>query len=69
MKKNMPFTSIDQIPCTMNADEVAAYLNVSKSGAYTVMHSKGFPVIHIGKRMVVLRDKFLQWVEDQVGRD
>ncbi len=29
------------------------------------MHSKGFPTIQIGKRMVVPKDKLLAWMEEQ----
>jgi hypothetical protein len=27
------------------------------------LHSKGFPTLRIGKRMVVPKDKFLEWLE------
>jgi hypothetical protein len=32
------------------------------------MHSEGFPLIRIGKRMIVPRDKFLEWVDNQTAR-
>ena len=64
---NSTFYSVDQLPCTMNADELAGYLGISRAGAYTLMHSEGFPVIRIGKRMIVPKDKFLQWLEDQTS--
>ena len=61
------YTSIDQLPITLCAEEVAQVLGISRAGAYTLMHSEGFPVIRIGKRMIVPRDKFLQWLEDQTS--
>ncbi len=60
--------SSDQLPCILNADDVKAYLGISRGEAYNQMHSEGFPLIRIGKRMLAPRDKFLEWVEDQVGR-
>jgi hypothetical protein len=36
--------------------------------AYQLMHREDFPTIVIGKRMVVPRDKFLEWLEDSVGK-
>ena len=60
--------SIDQLPCILNADDVKAYLGISRGEAYNQMRSEGFPLIRIGKRMLAPRDKFLEWVEDQVAR-
>ena len=62
------YHSSDQLPCMLNADKIAKYLEISRAGAYELMHSEGFPLIRIGKRMIVPKDKFLEWVEDQVGR-
>ena len=66
----MPNTyySIDQLPCNMNAEQTAAFLGVSRAKAYMLMHSEGFPLIRIGKRMIVPRDKFLEWVDNQTAR-
>jgi len=60
------FTSIDQLPITLCAEEVALVLGISRAGAYTLMRSKGFPTIRIGKRMVVPKDKLLAWMDDQI---
>ena len=60
------FTSIDQLPITLCAEEVALVLGISRSGAYTLMRSKGFPTIRIGKRMVVPKDKLLAWMDEQI---
>ena len=59
------YTSIDQLPLTLTAEQVARYLNISRAGAYQLFHSTGFPTIRIGKRMLVERDKFLLWVNAQ----
>ena len=60
------FTSIDQLPITLSAEQVAQVLGISRAGAYTLMHSKDFPTIQIGKRMVVPKDKLLAWMEKQL---
>ena len=59
------YTSIDQRPITLCAEDVAQVLGISRAVAYTLMHSKGFPTIQIGKRMVVPKDKVLAWMEEQ----
>ena len=65
-KSKVIFTSIDQLPLTLNADQVASVLSISRANAYTLMHSKGFPTIRIGKRMVVHRDKLIDWMNARV---
>lgn len=49
MKK---YTSFDELPLTLNAEDVQAVMNISRAGAYTLMHREDFPTIRIGKRML-----------------
>ena len=63
---NSEFTNYDQLPLALSAEEVAQVLGISRAGAYTLMHSKGFPVLQVGKRMVVPKDKLLDWIEKQI---
>ena len=61
------YTSYDQLPLALCADDVAAVLGISRANAYTLMHSKDFPTITIGKRMIVPRDKFIEWMDMQIS--
>ena len=61
------FTSIDQLPITLSAEQVAQVLGISRAGAYTLMHSKDFPTITIGKRMIVPKDKLLAWIDERMS--
>lgn len=64
---NTTFTNYDQLPLALNADEVAQVLGISRAGVYTLMHSKGFPVLQINKRLVVPKDKLIAWIEQQIA--
>jgi len=59
------YTSMEQLPITLSANQVAQVLGISRANAYTLMHSKGFPTIQIGKRMVVPKNKLIEWMEKQ----
>ena len=61
------YTSYDQLPLALCADDVAVVLGISRANAYTLMRSKGFPTIFIGKRMIVPRDKFIEWMDLQIS--
>ena len=51
----------------MLAQGIAAALGISRANAYILLRSDGFPTLHIGKRMVVPKDRFLQWITDSVN--
>lgn len=66
-KEKHLYTSFEQLPLTMSAEDIAAYLNISRGNAYTLLHREDFPTFRIGKRMIAPRDKFLAWVEQQMS--
>lgn len=63
MKKS-EYKSYDDLPLFLNAELVAKALGVSPSSGYELMHEAGFPVLKIGSRMVVPKEKFIAWVEE-----
>ena len=65
--KQSEFKSYDELPLFLNAKIVAQVLGISAAGAYELLHQESFPVIKIGSRLVVPKEKFLSWVESQIG--
>ena len=61
------YTSYNQLPLSLNANDIADVLGISRANAYTLMRTKGFPTIFIGKRMIVPRDKFIEWMDLQIS--
>ncbi|MBQ8611390.1 MAG: helix-turn-helix domain-containing protein [Oscillospiraceae bacterium] len=61
------YTSLDQLPLALSAEDVAQVLGISRANAYALMHSKGFPTLKIGKRMTVPKDKLIAWMEKQLA--
>ena len=57
------FKDYSELPLFLNAELVAKVLGVSPSSSYELMHEPGFPILKIGNRMVVPKEKFIQWVE------
>lgn len=54
----------NNLPLVMQAKDVQAILGISKGKTYELMNSVDFPTIFIGKRMVVPKDAFLDWLND-----
>ena len=61
------FKDYSELPLFLNADTVAKALGVSPSSSYELMHDPGFPILKIGNRMVVPKEKFIQWVEQRTS--
>ena len=60
------FTSFDEFPVMLNANQLAQALNLSRAGAYQLMHSSSFPTVRIGKRMLVPKEHLLRWLDQKV---
>ena len=65
--KASKYKSFDDLPLFLNAETAAALLGVSISSMYELMHEKGFPVLRVGSRLVIPKDKLRAWVERNVG--
>ena len=61
--KTSEYKSYDELPLFLNAEMVAKVLGIAPSSAYELMHEAGFPVLKVGNRMVVPKEKFVEWVQ------
>ena len=59
------YKNYDDLPLTLTAPEVGEALGISRAAAYELVRSNGFPHMRIGTRILVPKDKFIQWIEDQ----
>ena len=65
--KESGYKTYDDLPLFLNSATVAKVLGVSPSSGYELMHQPDFPVLRVGSRMVVPKEKFIQWAEEQSG--
>ena len=61
------YKSYDDLPLFLNEETVAKVLGISISSTYELMHDPGFPILKVGSRMVVPKEKFITWVSAQTG--
>ena len=62
--KQSVYKTYEKLPLFLNAEIVAKVLGIAPSSSYELMHDVGFPVLKIGSRMVVPKEKFIRWVEE-----
>ena len=58
------FASIDDLPFTLSVKDVANALGLSTSKTYQLMSADDFPRLGIGRRVIVLKAKFIEWMEE-----
>ena len=59
--------NLDDLPVCLNVSDIVNILGVSRTVAYKLVNSKGFPAIRVGeKRIVIPRDKFIEWMYKQL---
>lgn len=54
--------SVEQLPLVLQAKDIQALLGISKGKTYELMNSRDFPTVFLNKRMVVPRDAFFKWL-------
>ena len=67
--KESVYKTYEELPLFLNARIVAQVLGIAPSSAYELMHESNFPVLKVGSRMVVPKEKFIQWMERNTGGD
>jgi len=58
----------EDLPMFVSVPLLSKLFGISQSSCYELMHEKGFPSLRIGSRIVVPRDKLIEWVESRVGQ-
>ncbi len=61
--KESTYKTYDELPLFLNAEIVAKVLGISISSTYELKHEASFPTLRVGSRMVVPKEKFIEWVE------
>ena len=62
------FKSFDDLPLTLTVMEVAEALRISRAGAYDLVRTEGFPALKIGSRIVIPKDQFIEWMNENTGK-
>lgn len=65
--KAKPFQ--DHPPLAISVDEMGRELGISRKSAFKLAHQPGFPVVHIGGRIVINYRALQQWVDEHTAKD
>jgi excisionase family DNA binding protein len=59
----------EDLPLTLKVEEMAEVLGVSRKVAYNLAKRRDFPAVRVGeKRLVIPRDRFLRWLNENADK-
>lgn len=51
-------------PLFLNSKMIGEVLRISAASSYELLYQEGFPTLKVGNRLVVSKEKFIAWVEE-----
>ena len=65
--KKLIYKNYDELPLMLSVKELATVLGISRTSAYELTKTKGFPSIKIGSRVVIPKEKLIEWIDKNTG--
>lgn len=53
---------------TLTVEEAAKQTGLGINKMYELVNAKGFPAISVGRRKLIVKSKFIEWLEDNIGK-
>ena len=66
--KQVKYKSYEELPLMLSVPEVAAVLGISQAGAYELVRTDGFPSLKVGSRIVVPKEKYIEWIDKKTAK-
>lgn len=68
MSKVKTNLNLAEMGAAINVEELARVLKISKTRAYELVKMQGFPVLKLGKRILVPTEALVKWLNANIGR-
>lgn len=65
LQEDARYSNYDDIPLFLDANEIVKVLGLSRSSVYEMLRADTFPVIIIGGRKLVRKEKLFDWLDEQ----
>ena len=58
------YKEYSDLPMMLTVSEMGEALGISRAAAYQLVRSRGFPSLKVGTRILVPKDKFIKWIDN-----
>ena len=56
--------TVENLPFTLTVQDIADILGINRNKAYNLSHREDFPSIQLGRRIIIERNLFFEWLEE-----
>ena len=60
--------SYDELPEMLSARDISKHLGISLGSSYKLLKSGDILVTMVGRRMIVARESYIEWLENNTNR-
>lgn len=53
---------------TMSVKEFSAEYKIGINKSYEIINRKDFPMVRLGRKIIIIRSKVDEWMENQIGK-
>lgn len=53
---------------SMSVREFCREYGIGHNKAYEIVHADGFPMVKLGRKILIIRSKVDEWLEGQIGK-
>lgn len=64
MDKETTYTSINELPLCLSVADISNVLGIGITYAYQIVKSEDFPKLTIGKRIIIPKEAFINWLQE-----
>lgn len=61
---NTKYTDVNDLPLCLKVADVSKVLGIGITYAYQLVKSKDFPKLTIGKRIIIPKEAFINWLQE-----
>ncbi len=61
--------NVEELPLSLTVSDISLILGISKQNAYELCHSEDFPSVQIGKRIIITKLAFIEWLKNPIDNN
>ena len=61
------YANFEELPGVLGVKELSAFLGISRTGAYALLHRADFPTLHVNSRLLVTKENLRKWMDQNTN--
>lgn len=61
----MLLKNYDELSLALSVKDISKVLGICERSAWNLIHSEGFPKIKVGRRIIIPKEAFINWINVQ----